>query len=155
MFFKEVKKPKVGQTIFMVGKTKNESGKSKTYFRQLYIKKVITTALTETPMSLIMDDTSFDVEMQQYFQNTTAVKEMKNHILIETRCGEIIDLTVGERCGEKNGEEPLGEIFFNRKQAKKYFIKEKKGFFPFDEAHELLSCPALNELVYNSVMMLR
>jgi len=148
MFYKEVKKPKVGQTIFMVGKITNESGERKTYLRQLFVKKVITTALTETPMNIVFSS-GYDSDTKKYFQTQEMQREMKNHILVATRCDEIIDLSVGEKCGQEYGNEPLGKIFFNKKQAKKYFkkLKDQKCLYVFDEAHTLLSTSALNKFI--------
>lgn len=144
MFYKVVKKPKVGQTIFMVGNTKNDSDEIKTYIKQFFVKKVTTTVLTDTPMDLVMGEELFNAERQQFFQSPIMIKKMKNHIIIETRCGEMIDLTIGERVCENHHSEPLGEIFFNRRQANRFYkLLQKQCFYIYDEAQSLFSTSLL------------
>jgi hypothetical protein len=125
MLYKNIVKPKVGQTFYMVGRKNQE-----TYFKQMFIEKVIVTAKTDTPIKPMSENGGYDKENRVHIQKQWIHKEMKNHYLIETRCGELIDLSTNERACQGTEQEPLGKIFFNKRKAKRYFnqIQTKLGY---------------------------
>ena len=136
MFLEQQKKPKVSQTIFEVGRDKN----GKKYFKSLFVEKVVTTPLTPTPVGIEVEDKGFNEEKRGHEYTQKLVYKDVNHILVYTRCKEIIDLTSNVRACEEVGTPPLGKIFTDKRKAKHYFNSLNASlYYIFEEAHNLLS----------------
>lgn len=127
MLYREIKKPKPSQTIFTIDGTGKDAK-----LRKLFITKVITTASTETPIALVVGTSGFNEE-GQFIQTQGFRREFKNHILVETRCGEFLDLSTNERTSQSSKDSTLGQIFLSKKQANKEFRKQKSFVFIADE----------------------
>ncbi|MEA2098920.1 MAG: hypothetical protein U9P72_02185 [Campylobacterota bacterium] len=87
---------------------------------------MIITALTETPIDFVVGYGGLD-ENGLHIQTQEITRELKNHILVKTRCGELLDLTTNERTSESKDDPLLEEIFLSRKKAKKKLAKKLNG----------------------------
>lgn len=118
MFFKDTPKPKPSQTIYMVTGIGDQA-----VLKPMFIKKVFVSRLIDTPLSLEAVYRGYDKESGSHTQTQTIRRGMKNHILVLTRCGELIDLSIGKRVSESAGSKPLGELFFQKNKAKKRLLR--------------------------------
>lgn len=120
-FYKEVKTPKVSQTLFLLKDGKIE---------KLFITKVIITKKIES--SINFKSEIHGVIKSGLISITQSIeKSFKNHILIHTRCGKIINLNLDLIIS--NDENISNKLFFEEIKAKKELSKNSNIFVLVDE----------------------
>jgi hypothetical protein len=134
MFYNDIKKPKVGQTFYMVGK---ENGIA--YIKKMFIEKVITSKLTETDIDFRSEYCGYDKEKCVHVNKQWIHREKRNHYIVETRCKEIIDFSTNERISQKSNI-MLEKVFFDKGKALNYFNiinRNLNYFFLMDESSNI------------------
>ena len=121
MFYNNKIIPKASQTLFMLSR---DNKTNKPFIKELFITKASLSKIQITQVGLLVSPGGYDKDSGQWIHSQSLLKEMKNHIIIKTRCGEHIDYSTLERVQPNHkSDDMIVDILSSRKKAKAQFLK--------------------------------
>lgn len=133
MNYVKIKKPKVGQTYYSVYRDMN-STQFKYYIKKFFINKVVEDKQVLTILNMEIN-TYYDKVKKCSIQETLVKKEKRNHIKIESRDREILNLSVNKREGNNCDINKFICTFSDKRKAMNFITKKNKTniFIMIDE----------------------